>query len=65
MTRRTGRHAGYDREGYEILDVEVLAAEELAIDYGWISPPPARPIEPDPALVNLVAALQAGGGCDG
>ena len=53
------RLAGYDASGNEILDWDVLDAEELAEDHGWIPRRREQSSTTDPALVEQVAALQA------
>ncbi len=51
------RHAGYDANGNEQTDWDVLSAEEIAQDAGWV-PRSAETVTTDPALVDRVAALQ-------
>lgn len=59
MNRRiTGRLAGYDINGNEILDTDVLDPEELAEDYGWVPRRPERPTVTDPATIALLVDLQ-------
>ncbi len=53
------RLAGYDDNGNPLTDWDVLDAEELAEDHGWIPRRREQPTATDPALVERVAALQA------
>lgn len=57
MKRITGRHAGYDANGNQLSDWDVLDAREIAADHGWISPL-QEPVEIDPGLVERLVALQ-------
>lgn len=54
------RLAGYDRNGDEIFDTDVLTAEEIAEDRGLIPRRPThrQPPEDTRAAVDLLAALQ-------
>jgi hypothetical protein len=66
MTPRPNRErlARFTREGDPLYESDVLTAEEMAEDRGYLSPRPSQQ-PPDPALVGIVASLQAGGGLDG
>jgi hypothetical protein len=56
--RRGYRRAGYDNYGVELTDWDVLSPEELAEDYGYVSPS-RRPPEPaDPEVKALLVEFQ-------